>query len=175
MIDTGLFYFINGFAGKYAWLDAFAIFLAKYLPYCLVAVLFVFLIKDWKKYRFMIIEASGSALFGGIFVEIIRFLHPRIRPLFYQGVNDLISHSASSAFPSGHATIFFAISTVVYINNKTAGIWFFIASFLMAIARVFTGLHWPLDIAAGMIVGVLSGLVVHKMLTVWLKKDKINA
>ncbi len=176
MIDSGLFYLINGFTGRYLWLDMFGIFLAQYLAYLLAGVLIVFLFKDWKKYWQMVFEAGAAALFGRyVIVEIIRFLHDRTRPFVYEKTHILLTHSASSAFPSGHATAFFAISTIVYLYNKKAGIIFFIASFLMGIGRIFTGLHWPLDILGGIVVGVLSGILIHKMLTLLLKKHKIKS
>jgi len=98
-----------------------------------------------------------------VIVELIRWIWQRPRPFVQNNVNLLLTHNAS-AFPSGHAAFFFAVSTIVYFYNKKAGILFFIASFLICLARVFSGIHWPLDILAGAIVGVLSGWVVHKIL-----------
>jgi len=112
----------------------------------------------------MIIETIISAVLARfVIVELIRWVWQRPRPFVQNNVNLLLTHNAS-AFPSGHAAFFFAVSTIVYFYNKKAGILFFIASFLICLARVFSGIHWPLDILAGAIVGVLSGWVVHKIL-----------
>jgi len=73
-IDLSLFQYINGFAGKSVYLDYLAIFFAEYLQYFLVVVLFIFLIKNFKKYLPMVIGGFVAAVFAkfGV-VEIIRF------------------------------------------------------------------------------------------------------
>ncbi|MCX6791256.1 MAG: phosphatase PAP2 family protein [Candidatus Gribaldobacteria bacterium] len=162
MLDDSLFFAINGLAGNYLWLDVVGIFLAKYLPYFLVASLIIFLLWNWKKYWVMVFQAGIAAFLGRFaIVEIIRMFHDRSRPFLSDQTNVLLTHSTSSAFPSGHATVFFAIGTIVYLHNKKTGIVFLIFSFLMALGRVFTGLHWPLDILGGIAVGVLSGYLVY--------------
>ncbi len=74
----------------------------------------------------------------------------------------LISQSSKEAsFPSGHATFYFALATIVYFYNKKVGIWFFIVSFFIAVARVFVGVHWPSDILAGALLGILMGYILN--------------
>ncbi|MDD5146419.1 MAG: phosphatase PAP2 family protein [Candidatus Pacebacteria bacterium] len=162
MIDDSLFYAINGLAEHYLWLDVLGIFLAKYLPYFLVASLALFLIWNWKKYWLMVAQAGTAALFGRfVVVELIRMLHDRTRPFLSGQTHILLTHSTTESFPSGHTTVFFAISTIVYLYNKKAGVAFFAFSSLMALGRVFTGLHWPLDILGGIVVGILSGFIIN--------------
>lgn len=162
MIDEQLFYNINILVGQYDWLDVLAIFLAQYLPYFLAVCLAFFAVKDFKKYWPMLAEAAVAALAGRfIFVELIRLLHDRFRPFLGSGVNNLLTYPSPDAFPSGHATVFFAISLIVAFYNRKAAIAFFTASLFIGAARVFTGLHWPIDVAAGIIVGLITGLLVH--------------
>ena len=59
--------------------------------------------------------------------------------------------------------LFFGISTAVIFFNKKIGVLLFIVSFLISLARVYSGIHWPYDIIGGLIVGVASGLVVVKV------------
>ena len=51
----------------------------------------------------------------------------------------------------------------VHFYNKKIGLLFFIVSFLICISRVFCGIHWPLDILAGAIVGIFSGWLIIKI------------
>lgn len=48
--------------------------------------------------------------------------------------------------------------------NVGIGLWFFAASSIICLSRVFCGIHWPLDILAGAIVGIFSGLLIYKLL-----------
>lgn len=162
-LDFFVFSKINGLALKWLGFDVLGIFLAKYLPYVLAAVLLLFLLKDFKKYFRPIIEAFIAAGLGSIVVVIIRFFCYQPRPFQLEQVSPLFNHSAGSGFPSLHTTFFFGLSAVILLYNKKLGSVFFVASFLMALSRIFCGLHWPSDILAGVALGILSALLIYKM------------
>jgi len=163
-MDLYLFHLINRLALKWFWLDIFGKFCAQYLGYVLILLLFVFLIVNFKKYWKMVVSAIASAILARlVFVEIIRWLLPRQRPFIANNnVNLLLNHSASSSFPSGHAAFFFAVSAIVYFYNKKAGILFLIGAFLICLARVFVGVHWPSDVTAGAFVGAFSAWLIFR-------------
>ena len=171
-MDHLIFQQINNLALKNLYLDEVAIFCANFLGYILIGVLFIFLIRNFKKYYKIVIQAFISGIFARfIIVEIIRFIWNRPRPFISNSVNLLINHSPSASFPSGHATFFFALSTLIYLYNKKTGILFLIASFLISISRVFCGIHWPFDILAGALVGILSALIIKKIFGKLSSKD----
>jgi len=163
--DFYLFQKLNQFVGISPYLDKVAIFFAEYIQYFVVFCLLLFLVKNLRRNLEMVIFAFAAAIFSRfIITEIIRYLFPRIRPFVENSVNLLIGYNATeSSFPSGHAAFFFALSMVVYFYNKKAGILFFIASFLISISRVFSGIHWPSDILVGAIVGIFSGWIILKI------------
>ena len=173
-VNFYLFQQINNLAGQYIWLDTLGIFFAKYLEFILIFCLFLFLYNPIKKEikkikRYWETRMVFQAILAGIvsrlfFTEIIRFIIPRNRPFIENDVYQLLQHSASPAFPSGHAAFYFAISGVVYFYNKKAGIMFFIASFLISFGRVFCGIHWPADILAGFFVGIFSSYSIIRVL-----------
>ncbi len=168
-----LFQQINGLALKSFWLDILGIYFAKYLGYLLIFCLFLFIFKNFKKYKRMVFEALISAVFTRVVVvSFFRWILPRSRPFVENQVNLLLEHPPTSAFPSAHASFYFAIATIVYFYNKKAGIFFFIASFLIGISRVFSGIHWPLDILAGIVVGIFSGWLIHKIFQRYLRRLK---
>ena len=161
-MDLYLFNLINQFALRCFWFDFLAIVLAEFLPYFLIIALIIFSLKDYKKYSKIVIEALVAAFFARFaLVSFIRWVLPRARPFVNNNVNLLFEHQGSS-FPSGHAAFFFALSTIIYFYNKKIGALFFLTSILIVLARIFSGIHWPSDILAGAIVGIISGLVIKQ-------------
>jgi len=164
-IDLYIFNLINGLAGKWAWLDYVEMFFAQYFEWFLWIALIIFLLinikKSWKVF-FEAFLAAGISKF--ILAEIIRWMWFRPRPFVALNFIPLINQSADEAsFPSGHASFYFAMSTIVYLYNKKAGIGFYIASCLIVLARVFVGVHWPSDILAGVLLGILVGWGIDKL------------
>ena len=162
-LDKIWFNWTNQFAGKWQILDSIAVFFAKYFEYVLLFLLLVFLFKKFRKNFFIVFQAVlAAALARFVIVNFIRSLWFRARPFMENNVNLLIGHEKTASFPSGHASFYFALSIIVFFHNKKLGILFFVGSFLICGARVFSGVHWPTDILAGMVLGILTALIVNK-------------
>src|SRR3989344_2349834 len=143
--------------------DFIITFFAQYLGWVLGIFLLFFI---WLKKRegvFIVVQALVAAIvsrFG--FAEIIRYFYDKPRPFEgSEGARQLIEHEAGGSFPSGHAAIFFAIATTLFIYNRRWGVVFFVAAILMGAARVFANLHWPIAIVGGAAVGIISSLLAH--------------
>jgi undecaprenyl-diphosphatase len=164
--NTSLFEWIYQFTHRNFLLDNVGIFLAQYLPYLLIPgfIFFAFKKKDWR-IRIVILADGILAviLARGIVTELIRFFYHRERPFVALNFIPLISESNYS-FPSGHAAWFFALAVSVFFYDRKLGIWYFAFAVLNGIARVFVGVHWPLDIVGGAIVGVLAGAFIHRLI-----------
>lgn len=170
--DVYLFAKINGLAGNNGLFDSAAVFFAEYFGYVFFFCALVFLARDFKKNRLLIVQGLAAAIFARFgLVEIIRWLLPRSRPFVENHVNQLIDGPNcflnlcfnQSSFPSGHAAFFFAFSAAVYFYNKKAGVLLFAASFLISLSRVFVGVHWPSDILAGALVGIFCAWLIKKL------------
>ncbi len=177
-MDYSLFLYINNLAGKWICLDAIAIFFAKYLIYFLVAgaILFFFLVsrslgkgellKKQERIRYLFLAGISVILSRLVITELIRLFWHRSRPFITHQVNLLLEHSASGSFPSGHMTFLFPLATIIYFFNKKIGIAFFVASFFVGLARIFVGVHYPLDIIGGIIIGFLSAILVKSIIKI---------
>lgn len=142
------------------------IFLAEYLPYLMVAAFLVFAYYEagWRKKFYLFAEGAIAVMLArGILTEAIRFFYHHERPFSFYGFSPLISESGWS-FPSGHMAFFFALAMVLWYANRRWGTWFFVLSAIMGIARVYAGVHWPLDILGGIIAGILSAMLVRELL-----------
>lgn len=138
-------------------MDRVIVFLGEYLGYILLAGLLVFWWENRKRYPRFFVESIGAAILSrGIITEAIRFFVERPRPFVEQNITPFIEHAASNSFPSGHATLFFAFGSVLCFYNKKAGIVFLLGAAVLSVARVFAFLHWPSDILAGAVLGIVS-------------------
>ena len=164
-MDYFLFQQINNLAEQWEYLDVISIFFAKYSGYVLILALLLFSARNYKKYWPIVAMAFSAAIVSRfVIAEIIRFFLPRLRPFVENQANLIISQSpAEPSFPSGHASFYFALSTIIYGYHKKAGILFYIASFLISLGRVFVGVHWPSDIIAGSISGIIMGWALNIM------------
>ena len=166
ILDYNSFQLLNGLAGRSSFSNLLIVFFGNYLAYVLVAVFLVFLIMNGKKFRekfymfIVVFAAAGISRFA--IAEVIRFFYYRPRPFLVHQTAQLLSENSSS-FPSGHASFFFAFSMAIYLYNKKWGIWFFIASAVMGMARVAAGVHYPSDILGGAVIGIATGYLVFKL------------
>jgi len=180
-LNKNLFDLIYSFGKNSFLLTDFEIFLSKYLPYLLV-LHFLYLIFIGNFYYkgkielhksaklFLFLESVLALILGrGILTELIRFFYPIQRPFNFLNIKAFIDESGSS-FPSGHAVFFFALATIIFIWNKKYGLIYFILSFINGIARIAVGVHWPLDILGGFVIGILSGILIHLILNKEFKK-----
>lgn len=162
--DYHIFHFINNLAFRWEWLDMLGIFSATRLEYLIWAILLIMVILYFKKYwKPAILAVSAGIVSRFVFAEIIRFILPRLRPFWDITTKLLVDKDPASSFPSGHASFYFAFSTVVYFYNKKAGMLMYVLSSLVVLGRVFVGLHWPSDILAGALLGIFSGWLVNKL------------
>lgn len=159
-----IFQYLHGFSGQSICFDSLIIFGAKYLPYLMVATLALFLVlgRDRKRELKMIFYAIISVVLSRLVItEIIRHFYPHLRPFQVYNFIPLIYDTASS-FPSGHAAFFFALATIIFIFHKKWGIVYFVGSFIIVLSRIMAGIHWPIDILGGILIGISSAIVIFK-------------
>lgn len=73
----------------------------------------------------------------------------------------LVGLPATNSFPSGHATVGFACATVLALAVPRLRWPLFMLAALIAFSRVYVGVHYPLDVLAGALLGVVLGLAVR--------------
>lgn len=164
-INENIFYFLNGVAGRSGIVDSLIIFVAEGLPWILIIfTIFYFLLfrKSLKKFTVITCMVGISALVTQ-FLKWQIFLHPR--PFVaLPDVTKLINITSFDSFPSGHATIFAALATAVYIYNRRLGVIFMISAILIGLARVMAGVHYPFDILTGYAIGFVMAILSYRCL-----------
>lgn len=168
-MDVSIFNLINGLSRKWQILDWTGIFFAEYAGYFLILYFLILLFKQEKireKIYFFSFVSLSLILSRGIIAEAMKFFISRSRPFSILNLQPLIdANGVDASMPSGHATFYFALAMIIFFFNKKAGWRFFAASFLMGVARIFTGVHWTTDILAGAAIGIFSVLLVKYLIS----------
>ncbi|MBO4320069.1 MAG: phosphatase PAP2 family protein [Treponema sp.] len=120
-------------------------------------VLLIF--KKTRKVGFMCCFAIGCMyLINNV---CIKNIVDRARPYdVIEGLIPLGNLPDDSSFPSGHTAISFAVSVVLLFSTKKRfGIPAVILAFLIAISRMYVGVHYPTDVLGGFVIGTLCACI----------------
>ena len=101
-----------------------------------------------------------SLLMTYVVVElVIKTLIHRERPYIAEGLTPIIVYSLSYSFPSGHTAYSFASATVVAMYYGKWGIPAFVLASMIGISRIYLAMHWPTDVVAGAMIGIVVAIV----------------
>jgi len=156
-INRALFFYLNGFAGASPGVDRLIVFCADTLGFVLFFGLVIFLFsREHKRQGYdKIITVLAASILAFGFAELIKYTFPFPRPFASaNGSHQLVGfdYRWMDSFPSAHAA-FFSAPTAVYFYHKRIGIFFIVGAFVIGVGRVMAGVHWPIDIAAGFVLG----------------------
>lgn len=91
---------------------------------------------------------------------ILKNLIARERPFFViENLMTIIEHPDEFSFPSGHASSSFAAAYAITRGVKKGWLAYILAA-LIAVSRIYFGVHYLTDILAGAIIGTLAAMAV---------------
>lgn len=162
-MNESLFYWLQGLTGRSAFGDAVIAFIAGPFAYLLVAGLCVFFMRHKDKGRgvrdsIVIFSAAG---FAWALSLVLKTVFEEARP--FAVIEALVpivpvsTFDGSGAFPSGHTAFFASIVGSLYFYHRRAAYWLAVVPLIIGFARVAAGVHWPIDIAGGYLLGLAIG------------------
>jgi undecaprenyl-diphosphatase len=160
-LDLGLLLRFNDFAGRWPFVDGLARLLVNdYLMPTALASLLVWL---WLRGRgpreraldtATALNAFASQFVANLVLKTINLTYFRPRPFdHYPQVHLLFYRPWDSSCPSNPATFGFALAVAIYLGDRKLGRLALALASLWVVARVFCGVHYPLDVAAGSLLG----------------------
>ena len=174
-MNTTIFYFFYNLAHRSYFLDRIFVFVTDELGMLILAATVAYLfylfashpkwkeksLRSWIWECFMIF---GSTTVAYAVAYILKVIFHAPRPFVdHLDVIPLVSETPYTSFPSAHATLFFALATVVYIYNKNAGRVLFVAALVISLSRMVVGVHYPRDVLTGALIGVVVAYLFYKV------------
>ena len=164
-IDLSIFNTLYGLTGHFQWFDWLIVAIAVYFPWLVAAAVIYEAYQAWQKNQktkvlgYMLAFVAGGV--ARVLASLIRFYYHHPRPPDALHIIPFFPETSYS-FPSGHAVFFFGLATGVYFINKKFGRRLFVCAALICLARVIAGVHWPSDVLAGAVLGILTAWIVFR-------------
>lgn len=160
-MNNDIFFFFNNLAHQSATFDRVVVFTAETLPYVVIVLAGLFLLfyrKSWRE-LFLVFASSGVAY---VFSKILKILIHTNRPFVEFSNVQALFPETGFAFPSVHATFFVTLAVSIFLLHKKVGYVFMLLALLIGLARIVAGVHFPIDILGGFILGAgISCLVAY--------------
>ena len=162
--DITLFYHINGLTGRFPALDALMVAAAAYAPVCYALLLtgcWLIWRQRWQRAAAL---AGVSALIALGVGQLIGMVLPRHRPYeILNGVHVLMAHAPDTSFPSDHAILVGAVTASLWALSRRLDVGLAVVGFLVLVARVYIGVHYPSDVIGGVLLGGLVAVAVRRI------------
>jgi undecaprenyl-diphosphatase len=156
MDNNSLFFLIYNLRHQSPQIDQLMIFGANYLIYILVLVVIFFGFSG----KFHQQRASALAVLSMVIVlgltQAIHLFIAEPRPFTTYNLTPLVKNPGTLSFPSLHTALMSAMAFAFTFYRSKFGPWFLGAMLWVGFARIYVGVHYPLDILGGIITGLAA-------------------
>lgn len=115
-----------------------------------------------KEKRLATILAAGIVA-GAIFTYPLKFFIDRQRPYEQLDTTRLLTPFENDpSFPSGHTEMSFLAATIVSQFHPGYSKYLYGFSLIVALSRIYVGVHFPIDVIGGAIIGIVIGKIILK-------------
>lgn len=159
--NTIVFLWINAAAQPPAWLLAFARFAAQDLLLAAPLLLIAGWLWRTRAPRSALVHAALAALLGLAINQGLGLLWFEPRPFMLRLGHTFLPHAPDGSFPSDHLTVIWGVAFALLFHRgwRWAGLVLALVGLPVAWARVYLGVHWPLDMLGAAMVACSSALL----------------
>lgn len=170
--DQNLFVYLNSLGSSeydFFWVTVTTIL--NWTPVFIFFIALVLLKYPKKEALFVILTVILLIFFITGFTDLIKEIVERLRPNNNEEINGFIrilKQPTSYSFFSGHSSSSFSIVTLLFLFLRKRFKWswlFYVWPLLFAYSRIYVGVHYPLDIIIGSLVGIFSAFVFFRIYT----------
>jgi undecaprenyl-diphosphatase len=178
--DKSIFLFLNGLHNYY-WDYVMTLFTmtSVWIPFYLVILIII--VKKYGKESLWIFLAVILLIlvadqFSGILKHTIKRLRPSHDPGLSQLTHIVFTKGGLYSFVSAHAanSFSFAIFFILLFRNRAFTLFIIPWAAMIAYTRIYLGVHYPGDILGGTLLGIIVGISIYKLLSLFEKKYSFN-
>ncbi len=135
-----------------------------------------------KRYKKVGLSMAIALILSLIFCNgIMKHMWARPRAFWVEGQNFVISNNFENlygifqtihdySFPSGHSSASFAAATAIFMWQKKEGTAALVLAALIAVSRLYLTVHYPTDVLAGTVTGIMYGIAAYYITKLLMKK-----
>jgi undecaprenyl-diphosphatase len=173
--DFTIVLFLNKFAGKSRLFDTSVVLLSNrhILDGVLfVAVLWLIWFKDKREQsRIRLFMGGVAAVLAGLLSRLLQLTLPfHVRPLYNTDLTLTLPIGVQwgalkhwNSFPSDHASLFFALATLIWISDRRLGLFAFFWAAITSCTRIYLCLHYPTDVLGGAALGIFMVILFQRL------------
>lgn len=162
-MNVEILHWLNGFAGQDPLFDAVIVFFAEYAIYLMFIVAAVWAIVNVYAKQYGVVVAFFAALaVSFVALQLLGLLSDLPRPFMDHSLTVLLPGAGGEAFPSDHtaASVAIACAFLFFSGRAKLGALLVALALLIGIARIMSGVHYPLDVAGGVAAGLIGSCAV---------------
>ena len=157
-IDFGILNFIQQYIAGPA-LDTVMAFITHLGDYGIlwIGICLVFLTMPKHRKNGLIL---ASAMVAGLIIcnLLLKNIIARPRPFMINDFPIIINPPMGYSFPSGHSSISFVAASVIAARYRKYAPLAYLTASLIALSRIYLYVHYPSDVVAGALMGILIGV-----------------
>lgn len=160
MPNIDLLYFLNRLANASGIVSTLSVFVSGIFTFVIYPIFFCYYAYTHVTQKMYFFALTFSTLLTSwLLSETIKRITKIPRPYVSHNTIHTFTHSTGYSFPSEHAAVYGALAFIAFSIDFRLGIITTIVAFLIGISRVNLGVHYPIDVLVGWIVGILVALV----------------
>jgi undecaprenyl-diphosphatase len=169
-IDKEFFLYLNSFHNDF-WDTIMLMVTRKETWFAFYAIIIYFFIRNYRVKSvlillFLALTILASDQISVLLKDTFQRLRPVHEPVLEGLVHNVLRKGGMYGFVSSHAANTFAIFifTASVFKNRYFSFLLFFWAVLLSYSRIYSGVHYPLDIFGGAVLGLVLGYVFYKLL-----------
>jgi undecaprenyl-diphosphatase len=123
----------------------------------------VLLALAWRRPNLLLLAVAADGMADLLALALKRAIDVDRPPVRYAEPDPLVRVPQDHSFPSGHAATSFACATILAFAAPRLAVPLYVLAAAIAYSRVYVGVHYPLDVLGGAVLGVAVAIALQRL------------